>query len=166
MWDLGANTGRYSRLASGRGIFTLAADADPAAVETNYLQTKEKRDKHLLPLLLDLTNPSAAIGWANQEHQSLLERGPADAVMALALVHHLAIANNVPLGRLAEFFSQLGQWLLIEFVPKSDSQVQLLLAARKDIFSDYHLDGFKAAFKPFYRILADTRSKILNAGFS
>jgi len=155
LWDLGANTGRYSRLASGRGIFTLAADADPAAVDLNYLQTKKKRDEHLLPLLLDLTNPSAALGWANQEHESLLERGPADAVMALALVHHLAIANNVPLGRLAEFFSQLGQWLLIEFVPKSDSQVQLLLAARKDIFSDYHLDGFKAAFKPFYRILAE-----------
>jgi len=155
LWDLGANTGRYSRLASQRGIFTLAADADPAAVELNYLQTKKKRDEHLLPLLLDLTNPSAALGWANQEHESLLARGPADAVMALALIHHLAIANNMPLSRLAEFFSQLGQWLLIEFVPKSDSQVQLLLAARKDIFSDYHLDGFKAAFKPFYRILAE-----------
>ena len=156
-WDLGANTGLYSRLASERGIFTIAADYDPAAVELNYAHMKEHGEKSLHPLVIDLGNPSAPLGWANEEHRSLLDRGPSDAVMALALIHHLAIANNVPLDRVAEFFSRLGGWLIIEFVPKADPQVQQLLAARKDIFTDYHVDGFRSAFQRYYRAVAENR---------
>lgn len=156
LWDLGANVGLYSRLASKRGIFTVAIDSDPAAVELNYLQAKRDGEQNLLTLIIDLANPTGAIGWANEEQQSLHERGPADAVMALALIHHLAIANNVPLDRVAEFFSRLGAWLIIEFVPKSDPQVQRLLAARKDIFTDYSIDGFRAAFKRYYRMVAES----------
>lgn len=153
IWDLGANDGTYSRLASQKGIFTVAMDFDPTAVELNYKQTQNTREENLLPLLVNLMNPSGALGWANQENRSLEERGPADAMMALAIVHHLAIRNNVPLGRIAEFFSRLGEWLIIEFVPKSDSQVQVLLAARKDIFNGYHQEGFVSAFQRFYEIM-------------
>lgn len=153
VWDLGANTGRFSRIASQRSIFTLAFDNDPAAVEMNYQQCRTEKEKHLLPLLADLTNPSPSIGWQNQERMSLLERGPADAILALALVHHLAISNNVPLPRIAEFLHQAGKWLIIEFIPKSDSQVQKLLAARQDIFPDYDLDGFQRAFSSRFAIL-------------
>ncbi len=151
-WDLGANTGVFSRATSCRGIPTVAFDIDPAAVEQNYLACKANKDANLLPLVLDLTNPSPAIGWNNMERMSLLERGPVDAVLALALIHHLAIANNVPLPRLANFFQQAGHWLIIEFVPKEDSQVQVLLASREDIFPDYTQEGFEAAFKPYFRI--------------
>ena len=153
-WDLGANTGVFSRAASHRGIPTVAFDIDPAAVELNYLACKENKDTNLLPLVLDLTNPSPAIGWNNRERMSLLERGPVDAVLALALIHHLAIANNVPLSRLADFFQQAGHWLVIEFVPKEDSQVQVLLASRQDIFPDYTQESFEAAFKLFFEIQA------------
>lgn len=153
VWDLGANTGRFSRIASQRSIFTLAFDSDPAAVELNYQQCCTEKEKHLLPLLTDLTNPSPSIGWQNQERMSLLERGPADAILALALVHHLAISNNVPLPRIAEFLHQAGKWLIIEFIPKSDSQVQKLLAARQDIFPEYDLDGFQRAFSTYFTIL-------------
>lgn len=153
VWDLGANTGRFSRIASQRSIFTLAFDNDPAAVEMNYQQCRTEKEKHLLPLLADLTNPSPSIGWHNQERMSLLERGPADAILALALVHHLAISNNVPLPRIAEFLHQAGKWLIIEFIPKSDSQVQKLLAARQDIFPDYDLDGFQSAFSSRFTVL-------------
>ena len=152
LWDLGANTGRYSRLASDRGIPTLAFDVDPGAVERNYLDCVANGDTNLLPLVMDLTNPSPGLGWHHQERASLLARGPADALMALALVHHLAIANNVPLGRLAPFFGQLGRWLIVEFVPKSDSQVQRLLAARDDIFPNYTIAGFEQAFSRHYTI--------------
>lgn len=155
VWDLGANTGRYSRIASKQGIFTLAADIDPTAVEADYQHMRTKGEQNLHPLLLDLTNPSAALGWANEELPSLAQRGPADLVMALALVHHLAIRNNVPLERVADYFAQLGSWLIIEFVPKADSQVQILLAARKDIFDQYHIEGFRAAFQPRFRIIAE-----------
>jgi hypothetical protein len=151
-WDLGANTGVFSRITSQKGIPTVAFDIDPAAVERNYLACKESKETNLLPLVLDLTNPSPAIGWSNRERLSLLERGPADMVLALALVHHLAIGNNVPLERMAEFFHQAGRWLVIEFVPKEDSQVQLLLASRKDIFPNYTRQGFEEAFKEYFEI--------------
>ena len=90
-------------------------------------------DRYLLPLMLDLGNPSPALGWASEERASLEQRGPADVVLALALVHHLAIGNNVPLPNVAEFFARLGRHLVIEFVPKSDSQVQRMLSSRTDI---------------------------------
>ena len=95
VWDLGANTGMFSRIVSGKGIRTVAFDGDPAAVEGNYLSCRERGETNLLPVLMDLTNPSPSIGWSNKERLSLLERGPADTVLALALIHHLAIANNV-----------------------------------------------------------------------
>jgi hypothetical protein len=152
LWDLGANTGELSRLASDRGIRTVAFDVDPACVERSYRQVRESRDTHLRPLLLDLTNPSPALGWANRELSTLLGRRSADAVMALALVHHLAIANNVPLERIARFFADLAADLIIELVPKSDPKVQTLLATREDVFPNYTQEGFEAAFRGLFEI--------------
>jgi hypothetical protein len=152
VWDLGANTGVFSRLASRKGIGTVAFDVDFIAVEVNYKECLEKEDKNLLPLVMDLTNPSPAIGWENRERKSLEERGPADAVLALALVHHLAISNNLPLPKIAEYFSRIGRWLVIEFVPKSDSQVQRLLATREDIFDRYTRSDFEAQFNRFFEM--------------
>lgn len=151
VWDLGANTGEFSRLASDMDISTLAFDIDPAAVERNYRQVIEDGETHMLPLVMDFTNPSPSIGWAHAERQSLADRGPADLLMALALVHHLAIGNNLPLDRIATFLRRLGRWLIIEFVPKSDSQVQQLLSSRQDIFAEYHEAGFEAAFSQHFR---------------
>ena len=152
VWDLGANTGLFSRVAAAGGAFVVSSDIDPAAVEVNYRLVKENKETNLQPMVLDLTNPSPAIGWNNQERQAFSERGPAQAVLALALVHHLAIANNVPLGRVAEFFAGCGEWLIVEFVPKSDSQVQKLLRSRQDIFPDYTREGFEKAFGQWYTI--------------
>jgi len=106
-----------------------------------------------LPLVIDLTNPSPALGWAHSERESLLERGPVDLVMGLALIHHLAIANNVPLPAVAQFFAAAGRWAIVEFVPKSDSQVKRLLATRKDIFDTYHEEGFEAAFRDRFTLV-------------
>ena len=152
-WDLGANTGVFSRLASQRGIQTVAFDVDFIAVELNYRECLDKNEKHLLPLVLDLTNPTPAIGWENRERKSLLERGPADAVLALALLHHLAISNNLPFPKIAEFLSRVCRWLVIEFVPKTDSQVQRLLATREDIFDHYTQSDFEAQFSRSFLIV-------------
>jgi hypothetical protein len=151
-WDLGANTGEFSLLAAGMGCDTVAFDIDPAAVEQSYLAGKKNKETRLLPLVMDFTNPSPALGWHNQERHSLLERAPADALLALALIHHLAISNNVPLPLLAEYFHDLGKWLIVEWVPKEDSQVQKLLASRQDIFTGYHQEGFEAAFGAYFII--------------
>jgi hypothetical protein len=152
VWDLGANTGEFSRLASDRSIRTVAFDIDPAAVEKNYRRVREKNEKNLLPLLMDLTNPSPAIGWNHNERMSLVERGPADLVLALALVHHLAISGNVPLSDIAHFLSRIARKLVIEFVPKSDSQVSRLLVVRKDIFSGYDQESFEKEFSRYFTI--------------
>ena len=152
VWDLGANVGLFSRIASDRGIPTVAFDMDPAAVEKNYLQTVAVSEINLLPLLQDLTNPSSSIGWSCSERMSLGERGPADCVLALALVHHLAISNNVPLDRMAEFLSGLCCFLIVEFVPKSDSQISRMLATREDVFPRYTQDGFERAFQQHFTI--------------
>ncbi len=152
VWDLGANTGIFSRLAAETGILTISCDIDPAAVEKNYQEMRKNKETRLLPLVLDLTNPSPGIGWGNEERESFIQRGPVDAVMALALIHHLAISNNVPLPGVAEFFARLGNWLIIEFIPKEDSQVQRLLATREDIFPAYHQAGFEEAFGACFSI--------------
>ena len=94
----------------------------------------------------DLTNPSPDLGWALRERSSMIRRGPVDVAMALALVHHLAIANNVPLDRIADFLASIATWLIVEFVPKTDSQVKRLLASRDDIFDTYTQPGFELAF--------------------
>ncbi|WP_435018994.1 class I SAM-dependent methyltransferase [Tundrisphaera sp. TA3] len=151
-WDLGANTGRFSRLAAEAGARTVAFDIDPACVERHYQAVKAKGTDGILPLLLDLANPTPALGWDHRERASLLERGPVDVVMALALVHHLAISNNVPLDRVAAFLKRACRHLIIEFVPKGDSQVRRLLASRIDIFDDYTTEGFEAAFAEHFAI--------------
>jgi hypothetical protein len=152
VWDLGANNGVFSRVAGAAGGYVVSSDIDPAAVEQNYRQVKSAKEENLLPMLIDLTNPSPSIGWANDERDSFGARGPADLVLALALIHHLAISNNVPLPQVADFFAKTGKWLIIEFVPKSDSQVQKLLVSREDIFPRYTREGFEAAFKQRFQI--------------
>ena len=152
VWDLGANDGTFSRLASDRGILVAAFDVDPAAVEKNYRRMLTGQERGMVPLVMDLTNPSPACGWAGQERQSLGERGPADLALALALVHHLAIAHNVPFDHLAAFFASVARALVIEFVPKDDSQVQRMLATREDVFNDYSQDAFERAFARRFQI--------------
>lgn len=152
VWDLGGNTGVFSREAASSGAFTVSFDIDPAAVEQNYRTVRSKKELNILPLVLDLTNPSPAIGWDNIERDSFGARGPVDMVLALAVIHHLAISNNVPLPQLAKFFAAQCKWLVIEFVPKSDSQVQKLLASREDIFPHYTREGFETAFSTYFTI--------------
>lgn len=152
VWDLGGNTGIFSREAASSGAFTVSFDIDPAAVEQNYRTVKTKKEQNILPLVLDLTNPSPALGWDNNERDSFGSRGPVDIVLALAVIHHLAISNNVPLPQLASFFAARCKWLVIEFVPKSDSQVQKLLTSREDIFPNYTREGFERAFSARFNI--------------
>jgi ribosomal protein L11 methylase PrmA len=152
VWDLGANTGRFSRIAAGGGNNVIAFDIDPAAVERNYLDVKREGREDLLPLLLDLTNPSAGMGWGERERMSLSSRGPADTVLALALIHHLAISNNLPFDRIARYMAELCDSLIIEFVPKTDSQVRRLLVCREDIFDDYRQERFEAHFGRYFEI--------------
>jgi hypothetical protein len=101
-------------------------------------------------------NPSPAIGWRHSERASLEQRGPADAALALALVHHLAIGGNIPLRLIANFFRALCVYLVVEFVPKDDAQIQRMLACREDVFAEYSKDHFEAAFGSCFDVLQAT----------
>lgn len=155
--DLGANTGFFSRISSAQGMSTLSLDMDAACVERNYQECIRHQETKILPLLMDLTNPSSGLGWKHEERASWMSRGTFDAVFALALIHHLAIANNIPFSMCAEFCSQLSRFLIVEFVPKADSQVQILLSTRKDIFPDYTQDEFERIFGQYFVIVRATK---------
>ena len=152
VWDLGANTGRFSRVASGCAGLVVAFDIDPAAVERHFSDRETAAAGNILPLLLDLANPSPGVGWAGEERSSLERRGPADTLLALALLHHLAITNNLPFEDIAGYLARLCRSLVIEFVPKEDSQVERLLVTRKDIFDRYTKEHFERAFKGSFTI--------------
>ena len=101
-------------------------------------------------MLLDLTNPSPGIGWAGEERFSLQERGPVDLILALGLIHHLVIANNVPFSKVAELLGKLCKHLVIEFVPRGDSQIDKLLLNRRDVFVEYETETFEQVFSQYF----------------
>ena len=156
-WDLGANDGRYSRIAAEAGFCTLAADIDPAAVEQAFRFITKNQVTNLHPLLADLRNPSPGRGWMNKERASLAERGPADLALALALIHHLAIGSNVPLPDVWAALTGLGREVIVEWVPKDDSQVQRMMHARRDIFDRYTEADFESALPKGWKIKAKER---------
>jgi len=152
VWDLGANVGTFSAVAASAGARVVAMDSDPAATERHYRRLRERGERSILPLQVDLRNPSPGLGWASSERDSLEDRGPADLVLALAVVHHLAIGGNVPLPMIADWLARLADRIIVEFVPKDDPQVRRLLSSREDIFSDYSGSGFESAFERRFRI--------------
>jgi ribosomal protein L11 methylase PrmA len=153
--DLGCNEGVFSVLASEKVDQVVALDFDERVINKLNKQCKKENRSTILPLVYDLMNPSPAIGWANIERKVFFERNKFDCALVLALIHHLAIGNNVPLDRIAEFFSQIVPVLIIEFVPKNDQQTKRLLITKKDIFENYTEDNFKVQFQKYYNILRE-----------
>lgn len=153
--DFGGNTGRFSRLAASLGSYVLCHDIDELAVERNYRFNKQNGIGNILPLMLDVSNPSASLGWALSERESIFERIRGDFVLALALIHHIVISNNVPLLEVAKFFHRLADRLIVEFIPKSDSQVRRLLSTREDIFPNYDIEHFREAFGQYFVLLKE-----------
>ena len=147
--DLGANTGLYSRILAEYFDAVIASDLDYLAVEKMYAALKQEKNRAILPLVLDLSNPSPGVGWASEERESFQSRCKADLLSALALIHHLVLGAGIPLEKVAHYFASLqrqGGTLILEFVPWEDSQVQRLMAARQNVFPNYTLEGCIAAF--------------------
>jgi SAM-dependent methyltransferase len=152
--DLGANTGRFSSLAAKAGHYVVAHDVDRLAVDRHFIQRRASEfPDRVLPLQLDIANPTPSIGWDLSERDSFLTRCDSGFVLALALVHHLAIGNNTPLDKICAFFAKISRKLVIEFVPKEDSQVEVLLATRADIFPNYTIEGFELAFSEYFKMV-------------
>jgi hypothetical protein len=160
VFDFGANNGEFSKIAAASSNFVLALDSDPQCIDECYTYTKNSNIQNLLPIVADLTNPSPSIGWANSERLSLIERSNAERacsfcklILALAITHHLCISNNISFNMLAELFCKIGDWLIVEFTPKSDPMVKRLLLNRKDIFDNYKVETFETEFLKHYSII-------------
>jgi hypothetical protein len=153
-WDLGANTGAYSRIAARCGYRVLAFDVDPAAAERHYRALLKEGRTDTTPLVMDLADPSPSLGWAERERPGLLERANADLILALALVHHLAIGRNVPLPMVFDLFAELAPEGVVEWVPRDDPMVQRMLSGRVDIFDRYTERGFQDALAGRFEVVA------------
>jgi hypothetical protein len=144
VWDLGCNTGEYSNLAARSAKLVVAMDADPWCINKLYLDQKAGRAAaNVLRLVMDFADPSPALGWRLEERSSWLDRGRPDAVILLALIHHLVISRNIPVGDLIRFVRSLAKRAVVEFVTKDDPMVQRLLLNREDVFADYTVARFE-----------------------
>jgi len=155
-WDLGANTGRFSRIAADLGYRVVSFDIDPAAAERHYRALGAADRTDTTPLVMDLADPSPGLGWAGAERSSFVERANADVIVGLALVHHLAIGRNVPLPMVMDLFADLAPQAIIEWVPRGDPMVDVLLASREDVFTDYTVEGFEAAVGTRFEVRSRT----------
>lgn len=150
--DLGANDGFFSKLIAAKGKQVIAADFDSQCINNLYNVIKKDKVKNIYPLVLDLSNPSAGVGFNNTERSSFFERTKSDLVLALALVHHLAISKNIPFPKQAAFFASIAPQLIIEFVPNTDDKAKEMLKGRESTFPDYTETIFEKSFSEYYSI--------------
>ena len=143
LWDLGANTGTFSRIAARHAEMVVAVDQDHEAVESLYRETRESREQ-IIPLVMDMANPSPGQGWAGRERTSFVERQRPDMVLCLALVHHLRVSANVPVSLFAEWLRSLDASAIVEYVGRDDEMFAKLAANKREDYGDYTSENFQS----------------------
>jgi SAM-dependent methyltransferase len=152
VWDLGCNTGRFSRMAEKYADHVVAVDSDHASVERLYQTLKADGSVKVLPLVLDVTDPSPNLGWRGLERRTMLGRGRPDLVLSLALVHHLVITSNIPLTDVVEWFRELGGEVVVEFPTRDDEMVKRLLRNKDQSYDDYRTEFFEACLANHFEL--------------
>lgn len=152
--DLGANTGKFSEIASPLSNHVYAVESDIYCVDEIYMNSQVKKN-NITTIVADLADPSPGLGWSNNEKSALLKRLKGDMVMALALIHHLCLGRNLPLEFIADLFSEMTtRFAIVEFVPKTDPKSELLLQHKGDIFRFYTEEDFINAFEEKFKLVA------------
>jgi hypothetical protein len=153
VYDLGANTGEFTLAAAQTGARCVAFDSDAGCVGELYRHGRSNAESRVLPLVMDLRNPSPSLGFDHCERMSLSDRGEADLTMMLALVHHLHWGGRIPLASLARFLSKISRNLLLEFVPAADPMAQAYSSALDAEARGSNADTLAAEFSPYFRLL-------------
>jgi SAM-dependent methyltransferase len=146
VWDFGCNLGTFSRIASENAQYVVAFDADPLVIENLFQSVKAENNRRVLPLVMDLVNPSPGLGWRGLERKNLPDRGMPDLIICLALIHHIVIGANVPLVECVDWLASFRSDVLIEFVDRQDPMVQGLFRNREDDYPGYNEDVFRRRF--------------------
>jgi hypothetical protein len=155
-WDVGANTGRYSRVLARHFACVVAMDADAGAVDRLYRDVRGTPEgRTILPLVMDLTNPSPAQGWRGREREDLSARGRPGLATYLALVHHVCLGAGVPLESFVDLVRETSPLAVVEFVAADDPMSQALLATKVEVHPGYDLASFKALAGRAGEILAE-----------
>lgn len=161
VWDLGGNTGEFSMIAADSGAQVVSIDGDPACTDYVYNEIRKKKGYNAIyPITMDLTNPSPGLGWQCMERKSLADRGPADLLLALALIHHLLFSGNIPMDRIAMWFHSLAKNIVVEFMASTDPMIIKLTKNRPEHLP-YSLDIFLHDFGKFFDL---TKKQELNNG--
>ncbi len=131
VWDLGCNDGHYTRVAAETADYVVAVDADAVTVDRLYEALKAEAATKILPLTMNLADPSPGLGWNGVERQPLLARGRPDLALCLALVHHVSIGGNIPIAEFLNWLRDLSAALVIEFPTPDDPMVRRMLARKR-----------------------------------
>jgi len=151
--DLGCNSGNYSYLAASTGAKVIAADGDEGAIARLHARLK-REPAEINPVVLNLANPSPALGWCNRERTSFMHRGKSGCVMALALIHHFRVSCNWPIDHIVDFLDELSEgWILAEFVPRDDPMFKTITRMRDEDYSDWTIEAWEASLgRRFVRV--------------
>jgi len=152
VWDLGCNTGVYSKKAAFHAEYVVAMDSDPSVIERLYQSLKSEGEKRILPLIMNVADASPGLGWRGAERKALTERRRPELVLCLALVHHLVIGANIPLREFMSWLAETCSNVIIEFVSKSDRMVAQLLRNKDDQYNDYDLEHFETYLNELFEI--------------
>lgn len=153
VWDLGGNNGHFSRIMAEQSDMVVSMDIDYAAVDLNWLKNKQTGCENVYPLVMDLTNPSPALGFGNAERKTIDERSRPEIMFALAIVHHLSVTYNVPFAMIAQRLQQNGAELAIEYVDREDSQFKKLLRSKGDDYPHYTRENFEKSFYQWFDVI-------------
>lgn len=155
--DLGCNTGEFSEIAIGAGAGrAIGLESDHGALDAAFYRARDL-DIPFTPLYADLANPSPGGGWLGHERPALMSRMHADSVLALAIVHHLAIGRNVPLESVVDWIVSLAPSGIVEFVPKTDPMVHDMLRLREDVFDQYSKETFLTWIRKSARVVKERK---------
>jgi len=159
VWDLGCNTGTFSRIVAENSRYVLAMDTDHLAIEFLYQELKKEGNSKILPLVCNVADPSPNLGWRELERKNLISRGKPDLVVCLALIHHIVISSNIPLNEFIDWLASLESSLIIEFVTKDDPLVRKLLRNKEDQYRDYEKNYFENCLSASFEIIQSTELK-------
>jgi hypothetical protein len=157
-WDVGANTGRHARILADRVATVVAMDADPGAVDVFYRSLKaDPPPARVLPLVVDVANPSPAQGWRGAERSDLESRSRPDLALYLALLHHLCLGRGLPLPAVVDWIAETSELAVIEFVSADDPLSRLLMATRPPTHAGYDELSFRRLCQARGRIVGEQR---------
>jgi SAM-dependent methyltransferase len=161
VWDIGCNTGQFSKIAARHAGQVVAMDLDHFAVERLYREVRSGLEGNILTLVQNVADPSPNWGWRNRERSDLRSRARPDLVLCLALIHHVVISANIPLDEFIGWLAELTDQLVIEYVSRSDDKVKTLLRNKEDKYSDYSRERLEQALGRHFAI---RRQQTLESG--